>query len=117
MGQVAVARVVMNRVLHGFASNPCKVIYQMTTRWNPNTERSTTHCQFSWVCQHKKEPHKDNPIYVQAEEIARQILDENKWKDEISSDLLFFHNNKVNPRWPYYEKLIIGNHVFYSKTK
>jgi len=117
MGQVAVARVVMNRVLHGFASNPCKVIYQMTTRWNPNTERSTTHCQFSWVCQHKKEPHKDNPIYVQAEDIARQILDDDEWKDEISSDLLFFHNNKVNPRWPYYEKLKIGNHVFYSKTK
>jgi spore germination cell wall hydrolase CwlJ-like protein len=28
MGQVAVARVVVNRVKHGFASNPCKVVYQ-----------------------------------------------------------------------------------------
>ena len=117
MGQVAVARVVMNRVLHGFASNPCKVIYQMTTRWNPNTEQTITHCQFSWVCQRKKDPHNDNPIYVQAEDIARQVLDENKWKDEISSDLLFFHSTSVKPNWSYYEKLRIGNHIFYSKTR
>ena len=29
-GQAAVARVVMNRVNHGFAETPCKVIYQKT---------------------------------------------------------------------------------------
>ena len=117
MGQVAVARVVMNRVLHGFASNPCKVIYQMTTRWNPKTEQSTTHCQFSWVCQRKKEPHIDNPIYVQAKEIARRVLDNDEWKNDIPNNILFFHNNKVNPRWPYSQELIIGNHIFYSKNK
>ena len=30
-GQAAVARVVMNRINHGFAETPCKVIYQKTT--------------------------------------------------------------------------------------
>lgn len=117
MGQVAVARVVMNRVLHGFASNPCKVIYQMTTRWNPNTEQTITHCQFSWVCQRKKDPHKDNPLYVQAEDIARQVLDNDEWKNDIPNNILFFHNNKVNPRWSYSQELRIGNHIFYSKNK
>lgn len=116
MGQVAVARVVMNRVLHGFAVNPCKVIYQMTTRVNPETEQSTTHCQFSWVCQGKKDPHKDNPNYIQAEEIATRVLDEDHWNDEIPNTILYFHNTSVKPRWPYPQELRIGNHIFYSRT-
>jgi spore germination cell wall hydrolase CwlJ-like protein len=116
MGQIAVARVVMNRVLHGFAINPCHVIYQKTKRVNSETEQTTIHCQFSWVCQGKKEPSKDNPQYIQANEIATKVIDHDSWKDEISSNILFFHNTTVNPRWPYYKEFKIGNHIFYSTT-
>lgn len=117
MGQVAVARVVMNRILHGFASTPCKVIYQTTKRKDPSDEeRAIIHCQFSWVCQGKLIPHKDNPKYQQAEDIARRVLDHDEWKDEIPDDILFFHNTTVNPRWPYAREFKIGNHIFYSKS-
>lgn len=116
MGQVAVARVVMNRVLHGFASTPCKVIYQTTKRSDPtDDQREIIRCQFSWVCQDTLKPSPDNPDYQQAEYIARRVLDHDEWKDEIPNDILFFHNKTVNPRWPYFQRLTIGNHVFYSK--
>lgn len=117
MGQVAVARVVMNRIKHGFASNPCKVTYQHTTIQdadNPESVRKV--CQFSWVCEGKTTPSR-NQIYIQAEKIAKQVLLEDKWRDEIPSDLLFFHNTQVNPNWNYRQSMIIGNHVFYSKHK
>lgn len=118
MGQVAVARVVMNRVKHGFGSNPCRVVYQQTLiPDNENPDESRRLCQFSWVCEGKGEPSKNNPRYRQAEQIARDVLLENKWHDVIPSNILFFHNNTVNPGWAYYKAMDIGNHVFYSKGK
>lgn len=115
MGQVAVARVVMNRVKHGFASNPCKVVYQKTNVPDlDNPEGVKTVCQFSWVCEGKGMPGR-NPNYLQAESIARQVLGENKWSEEVPSNILFFHNTAVSPGWNYKKTLVIGNHVFYSK--
>lgn len=116
MGQVAVARVVMNRIKHGFASNPCRVIYQTTTVPDLDSEQGVKKiCQFSWVCENKAEPNKNSPIYKQAEDIARKVLIENKWVDVIPSNVLFFHNNEVNPQWTYKRVMEIGNHIFYSK--
>jgi len=117
MGQIAVARVVMNRVLHGFAENPCKVIYQTTRKVNVETERATIHCQFSWVCHGKLQPDTTSNKYKTAEEIAEQVIHEDKWNDEIPNNVLFFHNKSVNPSWPYKTAMVIGNHVFYSYGK
>lgn len=115
MGQVAVARVVMNRVRHGFAGNPCKVVYQKTVVPDlDNPEGIKTVCQFSWVCEGKGIPLR-NSSYLQAESIARQVLGQNKWSEEIPSNILFFHNTQVAPGWNYKKTMIIGNHVFYSK--
>lgn len=115
MGQVAVARVVVNRVKHGFASNPCKVVYQKTTVPDlDNPEGLKTVCQFSWVCENKAAPSR-NQAYLQAENIARQVLLENKWSQEIPGNILFFHNTGVNPGWNYKRTFVIGNHIFYSK--
>ena len=117
MGQIAVARVVMNRVLHGFAENPCKVIYQTTRKVNVETERATIHCQFSWVCRGKLQPDTTSQRYKTAEEIAEQVIYEDKWVDEMPNNVLFFHNKSVNPSWPYRTAMVIGNHVFYSYGK
>jgi spore germination cell wall hydrolase CwlJ-like protein len=117
MGQVAVARVVMNRIKHGFAPNPCKVIYQSITvqdKEDPNETKKI--CQFSWVCEGKTTPTR-NSTYLQAEEIARKVLSENKWQDVLPSNVLFFHNKTVNPQWQYYPAATIGNHVFYTNAK
>jgi spore germination cell wall hydrolase CwlJ-like protein len=118
MGQVAVARVVMNRVRHGFASTPCKVIYQahyVPHPEDPDEQRKL--CQFSWVCEGKQAPHHTNARYRQAEKIAKEVLAENSWQDAIPSNVLFFHNSSVNPGWVYNRAMTIGNHVFYSKGK
>jgi spore germination cell wall hydrolase CwlJ-like protein len=115
MGQVAVGRVVMNRVLHGFASDPCKVIYQSHKIMVEDKEK--IRCQFSWVCQGKSQPSNSNPGYIEAENIAKRILTENAWKDDIPDNILFFHNNTVNPRWKYRKEFSIGGHVFYSWNK
>lgn len=117
MGQVAVARVVMNRIKHGFASNPCRVVYQSTTipdLDNPSGLKKL--CQFSWVCEGKSTPSR-NAAYLQAEEIAKKVLTENKWHNVVPSNILFFHNKSVNPEWNYHPVLTIGNHVFYAKSK
>jgi spore germination cell wall hydrolase CwlJ-like protein len=115
MGQVAVARVVMNRVKHGFGPNPCRVIYQKTTVPDlDNPEGIKNICQFSWVCEGKSTPPR-NTTYIQAEAIAKQILGQNKWSNEIPSNVLFFHNTAVEPGWLHKRAMTIGNHVFYSK--
>jgi spore germination cell wall hydrolase CwlJ-like protein len=110
LGQAAVARVVLNRVNHGFAETPCKVIYQKTTI-NENVI-----CQFSWVCEGKGEPNKSSAQYKQAEVIAYQVM-MGKYKDVVPKTTLFFHSIHVDPSWPYKKVAKIGNHIFYSKQR
>ena len=109
-GQAAVARVVLNRVNHGFAETPCKVIYQKTTI-NENVL-----CQFSWVCEGKGEPNKASAQYKQAEMVAYQAM-MGMYKDVVPKTTLFFHSIHVDPSWPYKKVAKIGNHIFYSKQR
>lgn len=109
-GQAAVARVVMNRVNHGFAETPCKVIYQKTLI-NENVV-----CQFSWVCEDKSEPNKESARYKQAEMVAYQTM-MGMYKDVVPKTTLFFHSINIDPAWPYKQVAKIGNHIFYSKQK
>ena len=110
LGQVAVANVVMNRVNHGFAETPCKVIYQKTVI-NENVV-----CQFSWVCEEKSELNKASAKYKQAEMIAFQTM-MGMYKDVVPKTTLFFHSINIDPAWPYKQVAKIGNHIFYSKQK
>jgi spore germination cell wall hydrolase CwlJ-like protein len=119
-GQAAVARVVMNRVNHGFGSNPCNVIYQATYVEKENEYGDMYKaklCQFSWVCANKGEPNKNNPSYLQAKEIAYDVMAYNAYEDVVPKSTLFFHNLSVQPSWPYQQVKKIGNHIFYSKEK
>ena len=117
MGQVMVARVVMNRIQHGFAKNPCAVIYAEHNIPNPADPTDTKRvCQFSWVCEGKDTPER-NASYRQAEDIARRVLTENAWSDIVPNNVLFFHNTSVNPRWAYERVATVGNHIFYAKNR
>lgn len=121
LGQAAVARVVLNRVRYGFASTPCRVIYQtsLITKIDEDTlqEYSVKICQFSWVCEQKGPPNTHDPKYQQAQRVAYDILAKDAYKDAVPSNILFFHNLSVDPLWPYKQVIKIGNHIFYSKTK
>lgn len=119
-GQAAVARVVMNRIQHGFGSNPCNVIYQANYVEKQNDEGDTYKqkmCQFSWVCEGKGEPNKNSPGYMKAKEIAYDVLAYDAYNDVVPKSTLFFHNTSVQPNWPYAQVKKIGNHVFYSRGK
>ena len=118
-GQAAVARVVMNRIKHGFGKNPCDVIYQAShvDRLIDDEIQKVKLCQFSWVCEGKAEPNKNNTKYKQAERIAYEVLAYDEYKDVVPNTTLFFHNLHVDPLWPYKQVAKIGNHIFYSKAK
>lgn len=120
-GKAAVARVVMNRVNHGFASTPCNVIYQVTmvTKINEETldEYKVRLCQFSWVCENRQKINVNDPKYIQAMDIAYQVLAYDAYHDVLPRSALFFHNLTVDPFWPYKQVARIGNHIFYSKQK
>ena len=118
-GQAAVARVVMNRIASGFGKNPCAVIYQATTvdKLVNDEIQKVKVCQFSWVCEGKSDPNKNNPRYKQAEHIAYDVLAYDAYTEVLPDSALFFHNLTVDPLWPYKQVAKIGNHIFYSRVK
>jgi spore germination cell wall hydrolase CwlJ-like protein len=120
LGQAAVARVVMNRVQHGFGKNPCEVVYQTTHLDKINTDGLAERvklCQFSWVCEGKSEPNKNSQRYIQAQQVAYEVMVNDGYNDVVPKSTLFFHNIHVDPMWPYKQVKRIGNHIFYSKHK
>ena len=119
-GQAAVARVVMNRIHNGFAGTPCGVIYQTTKVEKVNEYDQKYYqkiCQFSWVCENKPDPNKNDPKYKRAESIAYDVLAHDAYNDLLPTNAMFFHNLSVDPLWPHKVVARIGNHIFYSKVK
>jgi spore germination cell wall hydrolase CwlJ-like protein len=111
VGKIAVARVIVNRVAHGFGSTPCKVVYQTT---EVNEKKM---CQFSWACDDELKSKLNLQRYLQAEKIARDVLSTNAYSDLIPDNVLYFHNTSVNPHWKLQKYSTIGNHVFYSQGR
>ena len=116
-GQAAVARVVMNRIAHGFGKDPCAVIYQTlhVDKLIDDEIQKVKLCQFSWVCEGKSEPNKNTLKYKRAEQVAYDVLAHDAYTDVVPKSTLFFHNLSVDPLWPYKQVAKIGNHIFYSK--
>jgi spore germination cell wall hydrolase CwlJ-like protein len=119
LGQAAVARVVMNRVSHGFAHTPCAVIYQshIVEKVVDDEAIKVKLCQFSWVCEGKGEPNKNSQRYKLAQQVAYDVMANDAYSDVLPKSALFFHNLTVDPLWPYKQVAKIGNHIFYSKHK
>jgi spore germination cell wall hydrolase CwlJ-like protein len=118
-GQAAVARVVINRVNHGFAKTPCEVVYQsyMVDKIVDDESVKVKLCQFSWVCESKGEPNKNSQRYKQAHQVAYDVMANDAYNDVLPKSALFFHNLNVDPLWPYKQVAKIGNHIFYSRAK
>lgn len=118
-GKAAVARVVLNRVNHGFANTPCNVVYQTTKVKQINEETEETFwvkvCQFSWVCEGKKNPNRDSHRYQTSLQVAKDVLQYDKYKEVIPKSVLFFHNTSVKNTYPHTVVKRIGNHIFYHK--
>ena len=116
-GMAAVARVVLNRIAHGFAATPCKVIYQKTVLKDASDEIERVICQFSWTCQDVRALNKRDPNYALAEKIACDVLAHDAYNDLVSKNTVYFHATSVSPNWPYKRDVVIGNHIFYTKHR
>lgn len=117
-GKAAVARVVLNRINHGFAPTPCKVVYQTTQVKQINDDEETLWvkvCQFSWVCEGKGNPNRNSARYQSSLQVAKDVLIYDKYKEVIPKTVLFFHNTSYTNNFPHEVVARIGNHIFYKK--
>jgi spore germination cell wall hydrolase CwlJ-like protein len=116
-GQIAVARVVLNRIYKGFGKTPCSVINQSHYVKVPDENGLTTLkkvCQFHWVCD-EVTTNKNSIAYKRAYKIAYDVLTKNKYEDILPKNILFFHATYIEPVGTYKQKIVIGNHLFYSR--
>ena len=132
-GQIAVGRVVMNRVLdRRYPPDTCGVIFEgpvresWKTRQNkdlPDDQRvyypRRDRCQFSWYCDGKKDEvinKENNRAWNTAENIAFQILAFDKWKNVLEG-ATHYHANYVNPKWSKTLRkiVVIDDHIFYKR--
>jgi spore germination cell wall hydrolase CwlJ-like protein len=97
-GQLAVARVIMNRAKSGrFAKTPCGVVTQPS--------------QFSFVHGGVLPTAPDNAMWRQAKLVARMAMQDGYAGPAASA--LYFHAKRVAPGWNRTSLGAIGNHIFY----
>ena len=132
-GQIAVGRVVMNRVLdRRYPPDTCGVIFEgpVYESWKtkkqkdlPDEERvyypRRDRCQFSWYCDGKKDElinKENNRAWKTAENIAFQILAYDKWNGVLEG-ATHYHADYVSPKWRHALQKItkIDDHIFYKR--
>lgn len=118
MGQIVVARVVMNRTEHpNFGNTPCDVIYEHG--YVKKQDRRVKVCQFSWACDStRRRPRADDPVYQKALALAYDVIVNDAYAELVPKTVLYFHNTMVFPGWRnvvLFRK--VGNHVFYKEKK
>ena len=111
-GQIAVARVVINRVQdRRYPGSPCDVIYDgpMKESWKtkndpdlPKNERVfypvRNKCQFSWYCDGKSDWPKDMDAWVEAQQIAYNMIVYSDARG-ITEGATHYHATYVSPEW------------------
>ncbi len=116
-GQLAVGRVILNRVESGaYADTICGVVFQGSER--PNS------CQFSFACDGRSDEAKDRESWQEAKAVARELIacdppcqEAPEWQAPLWSST-HYHADYVSPRWA--DKLTrtgaIGRHIFYANA-
>lgn len=110
LGQLAVAKVILNRVRDpSYPNTICGVVYQGSDRRNS--------CQFSFACDGLPDDVKYPGAWAQSKRIAQRALDGDKMV-KVMSAATHYHADYVSPKWSRSMKRLIkiGRHVFYSDT-
>lgn len=108
-GKVAVAAVTLNRLVHpAFPDTICEVVKQ-------GAKRASRGCQFSWVCDRRKDRPRDAAAWQLAREIAYQVLYLDR--PDPTGGALYFHATYVRPAWARQMVKVgrIGRHIFYRE--
>jgi len=111
--KAAVADVVLNRVNDTrYPNTVCEVVKQGLQDANGNMRRNK--CQFSWYCDGKADNPQNQDLYVEAQSIAWNMVEESKYRG-ITEGATHYHATYVNPRWASTLQLVgrIGAHIFY----
>jgi spore germination cell wall hydrolase CwlJ-like protein len=103
VGQVAVAKVTLNRLEEGYAKTVCGVVKQG--------------CQFSWVCEGARTRQPTGYHWNQAVGIALVTLNEADKVEDPTRGATHFHATYIDwkPSWKRAKDSVqqIGNHIFY----
>ena len=113
-GQLAVARVILNRTMApNYPSSICGVVYQNASRLNA--------CQFSFACDGKHDRPDDSRAWQTALAVtALALASNNETKDKqmlLLATATNYHADYVDPRWSRSLNRLtkIGRHIFYSQ--
>jgi hypothetical protein len=110
IGQLAVAKVVLNRVKDpAYPKTICGVVYQGSNR--PNS------CQFSFACDGLSDQPKSRASWDHSKRIAARALAGDQ-SINILGAATYYHADYVTPKWSSsFKRLIkIGRHIFYSDS-
>lgn len=110
-GQIAVAQVIVNRVFSGYyPADVCGAVYQ-------NAHRHLA-CQFTFACDNVRDVVREPDMWVQAKEIAADMLDGKLWLSTIGR-ATHYHAYWVHPNWVREMRKLdrIGVHTFYRPRR
>jgi hypothetical protein len=110
LGQLAVAKVILNRVKDpNYPKSICGVVYQGATRNNS--------CQFSFACDGQPDDPRSREAWGRATRTAQKALDGDQTV-KIMGAATHYHADYVRPRWSRGMKRLIkiGRHIFYSDS-
>ena len=107
IGKVAVAHVVMNRVLdRRFPTSVCAVVRDGGTT-------AIGKCQFSWWCDGESDRPRDQQAWAQSKQIAEDVF----WSRtaDPTRGALWYHADWVAPEWrgSLHQGPMYGQHIFY----
>lgn len=108
LGQLAVARVILNRVRDAnYPNTICKVVYQGSDR--PHS------CQFSFACDGAPDTPRRGDSWNEAKNVAHRAMSTTN-QVQIISTATHYHADYVKPRWSDSLKRLIkiGHHIFYA---
>ena len=117
-GQLAVAQVVLNRVLDKrHPDTVCKVIMEGPVHASGHPVRNM--CQFSFWCDGKPERPRNKEAWRTAVMIATAVTGPDAYIIDVSEGATFYHSTKVSPAWKYtmHATVEIGQHVFYKTER
>ncbi len=110
LGQLAVARVILNRTKDpAYPKSICGVVYQGSNRRNS--------CQFSFACDGLPDDVRQPAAWANSKKIAQRAMAGTK-STNIMSTATNYHADYVRPKWAGNMKRLvkIGRHIFYSDS-
>jgi spore germination cell wall hydrolase CwlJ-like protein len=109
LGQMAVAKVILNRVKSpNYPNTICGVVYQGSQRRNS--------CQFSFACDGQPDDVRQPGAWAQAKHIAQRAIKGDPGVAAKLGGALHYHADYVKPKWArsMRKAIKVGRHIFYT---